>query len=280
MLNILIYHTCYSHHQTKSKSYDLIINPQIMLMFQINTFTFLFLLLLSSTKVHSSLSSSELAESLHTFIRKGDFKAFIKIVESNQVDDSQIDEIVNHVDNNGRTPLHHVARWASLEMFTGERASMATKLIHAGAKLDVVDNSGKTPLHLSAANGYLEGSGLSITSQLLEAGCNKNIQDDQGYTPLIHAVSKGFKHIAALLIESGANIHLLENENQYDAFMIASRKGHLKIVSTLLDHHDNIDVMRTCNQGNTAIDLAEFAGHVEVANLIRKYGGIEMPKEL
>ena len=38
--------------------------------------------------------------------------------------------------------------------------------------------------------------------------------------------------------------------------------------------------MRTCNQGNTAIDLAEFAGHVEVANLIRKYGGIEMPKEL
>lgn len=49
-------------------------------------------------------------------------------------------------DDNGRTPLHHAAKFNHVEI--------AKELLIHGAKLDLVDATGKTPIFMAASKGH------------------------------------------------------------------------------------------------------------------------------
>ena len=184
---------------------------------------------------------------------------------------------IDNVNDNGRTALHYLARWSALDMGKEVRLSMVDALLSSGINLDVIDSQGKTALHLAAEMSYREGVGTAIVRRLIRAGANKNIQDKQGLTPLMHATIKGFENVGIILVEAGADVTATDHDQQYTVFLHASRKGRVKVVRALLEK--KVDVHQRCPYGNTGIHLAEFAGHNEVADLIRKHGGIDYTKE-
>ena len=200
---------------------------------------------------------------------QGDLKSFTSILKTSP-------ETIDSQDINKRTTLHHLARWSSLDVGASARLNMVNQLIALGAKLDVIDSKGKTALHLSAEMSYKDGIGYQVTKSLIEAGANKDIQDEQGYTPVMHATVKGFEKVSVLLIEAGANIDAVDLISKYTVFLHASRQGRIDVVKALLKR--KIDVHQRCEYGNTGIHLSEFAGHMEVADIIREYGGVDYTK--
>ena len=219
----------------------------------------LLLLLLSS-----SSSSTSAASPLALAIQRGDLKEFNAILvaspDSARSEDIQL-----------RTALHHATRWASIEHGAAHRLAMVEKLTPISNDLNSVDIFGKTALHIAAEHSYPEGPGVAMMKHLIKSGADMNIQDKKGLTPLMLAAIKGFEKAGVFLVESGARLDIKSNHNEYSAFLYASRKGRMNIVRALLSK--GIDHKQRCSYGNTGFHLAEFAGHKEVADFIRKHVG-------
>lgn len=224
----------------------------------------LLLLLSSSTSAASPLGPLALA------IQRGDLKEFNAILVASP-DSARSEDIQK------RTALHHATRWASIEHGAAHRLAMVEKLTsisNAGSiEIDVnqVDTFGKTALHIAAEHSYPEGPGVAMMKHLIKSGADMNIQDKKGLTPLMLAAIKGFEKAGVFLVESGARLDIKSNHNEYSAFLYASRKGRMHIVRALLSK--GIDHKQRCSYGNTGFHLAEFAGHKEVADFIRKHVG-------
>jgi uncharacterized protein len=97
------------------------------------------------------------------------------------------------VDRLGRTELHYAA-------CEGDVAE-TTKLIAAGAQVDLADDNGWTPLHFAA-----QSQSVPIAEALLAAGGSVDPQDSHGNTPLSTAVynSRGKGELIGLLRRHGA----------------------------------------------------------------------------
>jgi ankyrin repeat protein len=102
--------------------------------------------------------------------------------------------LVDAVDSDGRTALHHAA-------ITGDAESVGI-LVSAGALVSAADNGTWTPLHF-AAQGYH----LSIARALLDSGAAVDAVDEHGNTPLFRAVfdSRGRGEMISLLRQRGAD---------------------------------------------------------------------------
>jgi ankyrin repeat protein len=232
----------------------------------------LLLLLLTTTTTHAAAHPLAEEEDLTVAIQHGDLTTFNKIL------DDSLDS-ARSIDDQNRTALHHATRWASLEHGAAHRLAMVEKLtlIFDAASIDAVDIFGKTAIHLAAEHSYPEGPGVAMIQHLIKVGANMNIQDNRGLTPLMLAATKGFEKAGVCLIESGADVEIVNAaENDYSAFLYASRKGRMKMVRALLGK--NIDHKQRCSYGNTGFHLAEFAGHKEVADFIRKHIGDDFTK--
>ena len=98
------------------------------------------------------------------------------------------------VDRLGRTELHYAACEGDV--------AQATKLIAAGARVDLSDDNGWTSLHFAA-----QAQSVPITEALLAAGAPVDPQDCDGNTPLWRAVfeSRGRGELIALLRRRGAD---------------------------------------------------------------------------
>lgn len=94
----------------------------------------------------------------------------------------------------GRTELHYAACDGDV--------TKATKLIAAGARVDVVDDNGWTPLHFAA-----QSQSAPIAEALLAAGAPVDPPDSYGNTPLSTAVfnSRGDGELIALLRRHGSD---------------------------------------------------------------------------
>ena len=103
---------------------------------------------------------------------------------------------------------------------------------------------------------------------LLKAGANPNARNSLGRTALMLSARYGRDQIAFALIESGANLDLLDEVYGHGALMVAARKGHVGIVKLLLDH--GADAMATDHSGKTASDRAQAAGNAEIVQMLRR----------
>ena len=99
------------------------------------------------------------------------------------------------MDRLGRIELHY----AACESDTAK----ATKLIAAGARVDLADDNGWTPLHFAA-----QAQSVPIAEALLSAGAPIDPQDSHGNTPLSTAVfnSRGKGELIELLRRHGADL--------------------------------------------------------------------------
>lgn len=122
---------------------------------------------------------------------------------------------------------------------------------------------GRTPLMLAAQSGQAE-----LISTLLNSGADPNQKTKTGDNPLIAAASRGHEDAVTLLISSGAEVDW-RGAKRMTALMGAASNGKLVVVGLLLDA--GADRKMRDDAGDTALKLANGAGHQEVAKLIESH---------
>ena len=113
-----------------------------------------------------------------------------------------------HPRENGKTPLH-------LATDEGHPATVQL-LLSYGADVDAVDEDGNTSLHMLCSRNPEERSSVDIATQiynaLLSAHSQVNLQNKQGCTPLHLALDAHSVDLSTLLLQSGADPLLRNNE--------------------------------------------------------------------
>ena len=108
---------------------------------------------------------------------------------------------IDHIDENGRTPMHEA-------VISGSEA-VVSSLIQKSAQISVVDSGGRTPLMYAA-----EGQNCGIVKALIRAGANPDTPSQNSESSL-HIAAKnaeGGPRILRLLLRPGTNILV---EDQY-----------------------------------------------------------------
>ncbi|KAH9502785.1 hypothetical protein Btru_069781 [Bulinus truncatus] len=126
-------------------------------------------------------------------------------------------------DEQGHTPLMIAAEKGFLDI--------ADILLRKGANVNAVNYAGKTALMLA-----LQPCGASaLISLLLHYNSDVNIQCKQGCTPVIRAIELKDLDAIKLLIDAGANLDRLRNQNGETAFDVATRVDMSHVLSLMLE---------------------------------------------
>ncbi len=105
---------------------------------------------------------------------------------------------------------------------------------------------------------------LDLADQMIKKGADVN---KTGWTPLHYAATKGHLPLISLLIENHAYIDA-ESPNGSTPLMMASMYGSAEAVKLLLD--EGADPLLTNQQGLTAIQFAQRVSRQDVADMIAK----------
>ncbi|KAG6774605.1 hypothetical protein POTOM_021965 [Populus tomentosa] len=106
-------------------------------------------------------------------------------------------------------------------------------LCSEGAILEWIDRDGKTPLIVACMDSGL----YNVAKVLIEMGANVNAYRPGRHagTPLHHAVKRGLEQTVKLLLSSGANA-LVRNDDCQTVLDVARIKGNINIVRTIESH--------------------------------------------
>jgi 26S proteasome non-ATPase regulatory subunit 10 len=88
----------------------------------------------------------------------------------------------------------------------------------------------RSPLHWAATNGDLKA-----LNERLNQGDDPDLADDGGWTPLITAASCGYSHIAAALLQAGANPKLVTKDGR-SAFFYAVARCHMPMIDLFIQN--------------------------------------------
>ncbi|RKK92531.1 hypothetical protein BFJ68_g10744 [Fusarium oxysporum] len=100
---------------------------------------------------------------------------------------------LNARDKDGDTPLHHMVRFATLEV-------LSIFINQPGLDLNARDRSGKTPLHILASKSWFGPKKLTM---LVEKGADINCMDHEGKKPLDDAEGSSHKQFVQSLMDKG-----------------------------------------------------------------------------
>jgi ankyrin repeat protein len=109
-----------------------------------------------------------------------------------------------------------------------------SRLLRAGADVNVKGDLDKTPLHQASANGN-----LPVVNELLEHGADVNAKDVDGDTPLHYACWNGHSAVIIELLCQGADMEAKGYDGQ-TPLHYASCNGHVAIVQELVSRGANI----------------------------------------
>lgn len=134
-------------------------------------------------------------------------------------------------------------------------------LVKHGCDVDMVDEYGRTALSIVSNNGYIE-----MVNLLIELGADVNkVNENDNNTPLHDASYNGNTEIIKLLINAGADVNAINKNNKTPIYW-ALMNGHAETVKVFIDA--GIDV-NTCYEDNeTALNWASYRGHVETVKLL------------
>ncbi|XP_060942072.1 receptor-interacting serine/threonine-protein kinase 4 [Limanda limanda] len=189
---------------------------------------------------------------------------------------------INETDGQGRTPAHvacqhgqeNVIRvllsrgadvqikgkdnWTSLHLAAWQGHLGIVKLLvkQAVAEVDGQTTDGRTPLHLASKRGQYR-----VARILIELGANVHILADWSNTPLHVAAETGHTSTSRLLIKHKADIHA-PNAHGHTPLHLASQQGHLATVKMLIE--EGADPYRSTSALRTPCHLAAENGHCEV----------------
>jgi len=158
------------------------------------------------------------------------------------------------------------------------RAEICGLLIDAGADIHVVIQ-GMTLLHNVALStgDEKETAELLRTAELLIAkGLDVNARATGGEikdaTPLHAAAGKGNVSVARLLIQKGADVKARGFYDSVTALHLAARNGHQNVAELLVAKGADVNAKSTF--GETPLDWALSKDHQDIAELLRKHGGL------
>jgi ankyrin repeat protein len=125
---------------------------------------------------------------------------------------------VNHVNNNGETPLMYSIGASNTEW-------LFPIFIQHGVKINLVDKNGRTALHYSTQSRCLEVFSDCWASILIEAGADVNRPDKDGNTPLHEAALADASNVMKRLRIAGVDINKKNNKGQTPLDLVKEKLG-------------------------------------------------------
>ena len=189
-------------------------------------------------------------------------------------------------DHLGRTPLWYAAANGHMMVLSALRS--------AGARIDAMDDKGYTPLWIAAINGHLMDvldamhAKLRDKERTLGEIVETLIKGDDEASGLLHAAEQlkptdrnihlwsraanGRTAEVLALLSAGANVDV-QNNDGVSALGVACEKGHIAIVTALLQKHAQTEI-RDKLYGRTPLWLAAVKGHVRCIELLIDRGAV------
>jgi len=125
---------------------------------------------------------------------------------------------------------------------------------------------GVTPLICASDEGHLE------VVRFLVNDCKVNVEakeSEDGMTALLGAVQNGHHETVAFLVKDAkANVNVQTRIEQYSALHLAAENGDQYLVAFLIEE-GKADLSLTTRKGETALSLAERAGHEDIIEFLR-----------
>ena len=167
--------------------------------------------------------------------------------------------------DDGSTPLLIAAQFNNANV-------IATLLKHSNANPNqsTTDKWGATPLCIAAGGGHVE-----VVTELLNSSktnADKPMVDD-GSTAVCMAAQEGHAGIVEMLLKVGkADPNQARTDSGATPLCMAAQEGHVDVVAVLLNV-GKADPNLEMTDGPSPLDIAEEAGHKEIAHLLRQEGG-------
>jgi ankyrin repeat protein len=185
-------------------------------------------------------------------------------------------EVIRILREAGAVPANDLAL---LHAADGGQVELMQSLLASGADVNICDPLASdpefalTPLHAAAASGHDEAA-----RALIAAGANlEALTDNYGrsqrraWTPLMLAASSGQAGMIRLLAEAGADPEGRTLDGAEETpLMRAASAGHTEACRALIDVGAN---PRRTAWGHTAAELAQQAGHRELARVLFSHSG-------
>nr|XP_053650048.1 uncharacterized protein LOC128700721 [Cherax quadricarinatus] len=170
---------------------------------------------------------------------------------------------VNAQDKAGNTPLHEAAR--------GLHTAVVKMLIEK--KADVTKTNHKNQVFLQLVGQQVmpvvESGDCDTLVQWLDWGLSPDIKGNLHWSALHHASARGHLNIVSILLERGANVNA-EDSNRTTPLHTAAFHGHLRIAELLIDAGANLNA--SDQRGNTPLHSAIEGCHPGVINLMLDRG--------
>ncbi len=143
------------------------------------------------------------------------------------------------------------------------KADVVEKALEQGYAVNDPDQEKRTVLMYAAFNGQ-----TPIVKTLIAAGADVNARDTIGTSALMFAASApNGKDAASALLEAGAKINMVDDNEHFSALMWAAAEGQAENVEFLLANGADLTLKDV--DGDTAESFAAKAGHAAVVKILR-----------
>lgn len=218
------------------------------------------------TDVRATYGKDQLTP-LHLIADGGSVNMFNLLLEASGTDEHspQRLELLNARDANNQTPLIHCVKHG--------RGELAAALLHQGAPplFHELYNADKGWNLLHLACSLPSASPALVATLVRDAGYGVGVEDNTGDSCLHLAAEAGTERVVAALIELGLSVDTINSKDGRTAVHTAAANGQVEVLTTLLTLGGANYAKTSDNQGNTPMALAQYFGHENVLNELKKW---------